>query len=94
MGFFVLFAASKIEGWLSLLGKLIGAWLYLLAVLAIACAIVMPLTGGHVFGAVMPGHMGPGWMFRWQHACPPPAGPAAMPAPATPAKPAPPAKAG
>ena len=91
LGFFVLFAASKVEGWLSALGRIIGAWLYLLAVLAIACAIMMPITGGRLFGMAMPGHMGPMWMLHWQHGCPQMAPGVA---PATPAKPVPPAKAG
>ncbi len=93
IGFFVLFAASKSEGLLNLLGKLLGAWLYLLAVLAIACAILLPLTGGHLFGMTMPERMGPAWMSQWGHHCEP-ATPGTAPTPAVPAKPALPASHG
>jgi hypothetical protein len=92
IGFFVLFAASKSEGLLNLLGKLLGAWLYLLAVLAIACAILLPMTDGHPFGMMMPERMGTVWMSQWEHhRQTAPIAPAAKPTPAVPAKPAQPA---
>ena len=95
IGFFVLFAASKTDGLLGALGKLLGAWLYLLAILAIACAVLMPLTGGHLFGMTMPERMGPAWMSHWEHHCgTAPAAPAAKAMPAVPAKPVQPASPG
>ena len=87
IGFFVFFAASKTEGLLSALGRLLGMWLYFLAAVAVTCAILLPLTGGHLFG-IMPGPMGP-WMSHWQHHCETaPVAPTAKPVPAVPAKPA------
>ena len=88
VAFFVLFAASKAEGIVSLFGYLLGAWLVLGAVL-------------HVVGFFMPGALGmkPGphegtmrehWMHHWgeQQAAPAPAAaPAAKPATPAPKKP-------
>lgn len=91
LGFFVLFAARKAEGWLRGLGNLVGAWLYLLTVLAVACAVILPVAGGRLFGITMPDHMGSMWMRHWQNDCPQLA-PGATPT--TPAMPVPPAKPG
>ena len=88
LGFFVLFAASKAEGFVSLLGKILGIWLLLLAVAGLACTgYGIYRNGGMAPGGV--GYMHPGMMMEGPP--PPPASesekaPAASPAPA--AKPA------
>ena len=95
IAFFVLFAAGKAEGFVSLLGRLLGFWLLLLAILSIAAGAYFHLKGGKPDEmGWMHGH---GWMHHWgppDGAPPPPAQPAATPAPApttpapaTPAKP-------
>jgi len=89
VAFFILFAASKADGFVALLGRVLGYWILLLAILGLALGI---------FGAVTGKHMGPPWMMhhRWDHRGPPPwdAPPQGAPAkpdaePAAPAEPAP-----
>ncbi|MDE2466315.1 MAG: hypothetical protein KGO02_21770 [Alphaproteobacteria bacterium] len=70
VGFFVWFAASRTEGVLRLLGALLGAWLYLLVVLAIVAAVAVPWSGGKFLGMTVPGPAGPVWMHRWGAGCP------------------------
>jgi|KBSSwiStaDraftv2_1062776.scaffolds.fasta_scaffold4101090_1 hypothetical protein len=89
LAFFILFAAGKAEGFTALLGRLLGYWVLLLAILGLVFGIFAAATGKH---------MGPGWMMRqhgWRHMgrppfdCPvEPEKPGAAPAkPATPAEP-------
>jgi hypothetical protein len=84
LGFFVLFAASKASGIVKLAGTLLGWWLWILAVLAIVCAVVCPNMGDKPWM----GHMG-------MRGSPPPdamaapAKPDAAPAQAAPAAPPP-----
>lgn len=80
VAFFVLFAASKAEGFVALLGKLLGYWVLLGAVLALACGIYSGVTGKPLGpmgdgGPRMMHHWGDGPMMQ-----PPP--PAGSPAPA------------
>lgn len=83
VGYFILFSASKADGFVALIGRLLGYWVFLLAILAIVGAVAMHLSGGKLFGMEFP-HHGPG-MHRWGGPMmpPPPGGPAA-PAPAKP----------
>ena len=83
IGFFVLFAAGKAEGFTALLGRVLGYWILLLAVLSIVGGVSATLNGGKPFGMDMM-HGRPGWTHHWG---PPPDGgpePAAAPAPAKP----------
>lgn len=70
VGFFVWFAASRTEGVLRLLGAVLGAWLYLLAVLAIVAAVAAPWSGGKFLGITGIGPSEPAWMHRWGADCP------------------------
>ena len=87
IAFFILFAASKAEGFVALLGRLLGYWVLLIAVAALAGGIYFGMTGK---GPEMwHGHPGPGWMHHWGPGPmmqPPPPPPPGAPAPA-PAKP-------
>jgi hypothetical protein len=84
VAFFILFAASKAEGIVALFGRILGAWVVLVAIL-------------HVVGFFVPGMMGmkgdgmmhDHWMHHWGEQAAP-AG--AAPASATPAQPAAPTK--
>ena len=87
IAFFVLFAAGKAEGFTALLGRVLGYWVLLLAVLGVLCGVYAGVTGK----SMMPPdgmHGGPGWMHHWDHGPmmqpppPPPAAAPAMPAPA------------
>jgi hypothetical protein len=93
LAFFILFAASKAEGFVKLLGTVLGYGLLLVAVVAIAACVTRPMFGGKPFGMDMHGS----WMHHgWTHPDQPPApatAPASAPAPApapaaAPAKPA------
>lgn len=96
LAFFVLFAASKADGFVKLLGMLLGYGLLLVAVLGIVACVTRPMFGGKPFGMDMH-DMHAGWMHHgWMHPDQPPVpattpAPAAVPAPApapAPAKPA------
>lgn len=93
VAFFVLFAASKADGLVKLLGTIIGLVLLAVAVLHIVIA-AWAMSGGKPFGMDMHGmHGGPGgWMHHgWMHhdGGPPPGAPATPATPAAPAAPAP-----
>jgi len=63
IGFFVLFAASKSQGLLKLIGNLLGVWLFILAVLAVIAPVLMGGPGAGVMGPHHPwmhGGWGPG----------------------------------
>ncbi len=57
VAFFVLYAAQKAQGPVKLLGNVVGVWLLLLVVLAIAAAVTAPMFGGRPFGLAHGGHM-------------------------------------
>ena len=69
IAFFILFAASRTEGMVRTLGNVLGAWVLILAVLAIAAAVAGPMLGLHMMDRMHPGCMQP-----WQHSGPPVAG--------------------
>jgi len=54
IGFFVLFAASRADGIVKLVGTILGWWLWIIAVLSLVCVFVCPGMGG----------AGPGWMHE------------------------------
>src|SRR5215472_3206759 len=89
LAFFVLFAASKADGFVRLLGNVLGWILLIAALLGLVFGIVHVMTGK---GPMMEG--GPHWMMHWEHGGPPPSAtpPAATPqtSPAQPATPTPP----
>jgi hypothetical protein len=77
VGYFILLTATKASGLVSLIGKILALWVFLLAVGAIVCAVM----GGPMMDK---DGKGPGgWMHHWG---PPPV---AAPAPANNAAPAP-----
>ena len=76
VAFFVLFAASKADGFVKILGNLLGYLLLIVAILWILGAATAPMFGGHPFGISMMDHMHPGMGPGWDHpAGPPPAPP-------------------
>lgn len=86
IAFFILFAAGKAEGFVAALGRILGYWVLLLAVLHLAVGVYGGMTGKPPFPPGM--HGGPGWMHRFG----PPGGPMMQPPPPPPAdQPAPPA---
>ncbi len=87
VGYALLWTASKAEGFVALIGRLLGLWVFLLAILSIVAAVAIHMSGGKLFGMDMHDHdHGPG-MHRWGppgDMGPPPPGmqpPPAMPAP-------------
>ena len=86
IAFFILFAASKAEGFVALLGRLLGYWVLVIAVVGLGCGIYFGMSGKPPFPpGMMGGHSG--WMHHWG-----PGGPMMQPPPAAPTTPAPPAK--
>ena len=96
VGYLLLYTASKASGIVALIGRLLGLWVFFLAILAAVASVAMP--GGKGWnGPMMHGHA-TGWMHRWdregapdQTTATPPAQTATPPAaaPAAPATPAP-----
>ena len=86
IGFFVLFAASRSDGLLKLVGNVLGIWLFVLAVLSVVGGFMGgPVFGGHMGMRMMGGHRPP-WMQSGQPAeAPASAAPAPAPASAQPA---------
>jgi hypothetical protein len=62
VAFFVLFAAGKSEGLLKLFGTVLGLWIFVVAILAIAGPLSAPMFGGKPFG--MDWH---GMHDHWMH---------------------------
>jgi hypothetical protein len=87
LAFFVLFAASKADGFVRLLGNVLGWILLIAALLGLVFGIFHVMTGK---GPMMEG--GPHWMMHWEHGAPPPGtAPPGTSQPASPAQPAAPA---
>ena len=79
VGYALLWSASKAEGLVALIGRVLGIWVFILAILSVVAAVAGPMVGFDM------GH-GPG-MHRWG----PPPGPGGMMQPPPPAgQPAPP----
>jgi len=62
IGFFVLFAASRSQGLLKAIGNILGAWLFILAVIAVICAGLATRFGGGPLGYRMMGDYRHPWM--------------------------------
>jgi len=84
VAFFILFAAQKADGLVSLLGNVLGAWVVIIAVLHIVGFFMPGMMGmkapGTMHGGMMHEHWMHGWGGRPDGAAPQPA-PAAAPAP-------------
>lgn len=76
VGYFILFSASKAQGIVSVIGNILGVWVFVIAVLMAVHAVMSPKPDGQPFGPGMNGPP-PGWMMH--HWGPPPAGPAPTP---------------
>jgi hypothetical protein len=74
VAFFVLFAAGKSDGFVKILGNVLGYLLLIAAVLMIVCAAFGPMLGGQWHDKT--GWMHPGWAYHLQAPAP-----AAQPAP-------------
>jgi hypothetical protein len=64
VAFFVLFAAGKADGFVKILGNVLGWLVLIIAVLWLVGAATMPYFGGHPFGLSCldaPSMMGPHW---------------------------------
>ena len=103
VGYLLLYTASRSEGLVALIGRLLGIWVFVLAALSVLFVGGVGMFGGKMLGMNMmhgDGH-GRGWMHHWdgdesgdEHGPPPatmmaptPPAPAPAPAPAKPAKP-------
>jgi len=87
VGYALLFSASKASGVVALIGRVLGLWVFLLAILSVAAVVTAPMFGGKPFGLDMHDHGG--WMHRGDRD----EGPDQRVTPsAPPAQPAPPAK--
>jgi succinate dehydrogenase/fumarate reductase cytochrome b subunit len=66
VGYALLFSASKAEGVVALIGRLLGVWVFLLAILSVVGAVAIHMAGGKLFGMDFshPPH-GPGHMEMW-----------------------------
>lgn len=86
LAFFVLFAAGKADGFVRLLGAVLGIWLLVLALAVIALCFAGPMLGWK-----MPGMDMLSWHRGWMHRGPAPqqSMPVQPPTPASPKGPAP-----
>ena len=85
VGYLLLYTAGKADGFVALIGRLLGLWVFILAILSVVGAVMMPKGGDKPFGTDMMHEHGMGWMHRWDHDGTPdqtPA-PATTPPPAT-----------
>ncbi len=92
VGYALLWTAAKAEGFVALLGRLLGFWVLLIAVLSVVAAVAIHVSGGKLFGMDLHDHdHGPG-MHRWgppddMGPPPPPPPPDEKPIPPAPARP-------
>ncbi|MBL6854427.1 MAG: hypothetical protein ISS15_16590 [Alphaproteobacteria bacterium] len=70
IGYALLFSATRTAGITALIGRLLGIWLFILAILGIVAAVTAPMFGGKPFGIDMgpPMHH---WDLPGDHAPPP-----------------------
>ena len=87
MGYALLWSASKVEGVVALIGKVLGVWVFLLAILSVVAVATMPMFGGKPFGIDMTHGHDPGWMHRIDRDRDGGATPSARPENPAPAKP-------
>lgn len=92
VAFFILFAAQKADGFVSLLGNILGVWVVIVAVLHIVGLFMPGMMGMKSPGMMHDGMMHEHWVHGWggksDGAAPMPA-PAAAPATPAPAQAAP-----
>src|SRR5579864_5020851 len=82
IGYFLLFSASKAQGIDALIGRLLGLWVFLLAILSVLAVLGAPMFAGTPFGTELMRAHG-GMMRQWDRS-----GPSDQGAPSpTPAKP-------
>jgi hypothetical protein len=63
IGYLLLFTASKAQGLVALIGRLLGIWVFLLAILSVLAVAGAPMLSGTPFGAALMHDHG-GWMHR------------------------------
>ena len=78
IGYFLLFSASKAQGLVALIGRLLGLWVFLLALLSVLAVLGAPMLSGTPLGDEMMRAHG-GMMHRWDRG-PGPEQPAQTPA--------------
>lgn len=64
VGYFLLFSASKAQGIVALIGRLLGLWVFLLAILSVLAVVGAPMLSGTPLGDEMMRAHG-GLMHRW-----------------------------
>ncbi len=95
IGYLLLWTASKADGLVALIGRLLGLWVFILAILSIVAVVAMPKGADTPYGMGMMHGPGMGWMHHWDRdgdgngSPDQKVTPATPPAPATPANPAP-----
>jgi hypothetical protein len=65
IGYLLLWSASKADGLVALIGRLLGLWVFILAVVSLIAVGTMGMFGGKPFGVDMLHGHGPGWMHHW-----------------------------
>lgn len=63
LAFFVLFAAERAQGFVKLLGTVLGWWLVIVAVVIVVGCVTRPMFGGKPFGMDIAGMHG-SWMHH------------------------------
>jgi hypothetical protein len=66
VGYALLFSASKASGVVALIGRVLGLWVFALAILSVAAVVTAPMFGGKPFGMEMMHDHG-GWMHHGDH---------------------------
>jgi hypothetical protein len=64
IGYFLLFSASKAQGIVALIGRLLGLWVFLLAILSVLAVLGAPMFAGTPFGTELMRAHG-GMMRQW-----------------------------
>ena len=64
IGYFLLFSASKAQGIVALIGRLLGLWVFLLAALSVLAVMGGPMISGTPLGTEMMRAHG-GMMHQW-----------------------------
>lgn len=80
VGYLLLFTASKAEGIVALIGRLLALWVFLLAVLSVVGGIAIHMSGGKLLGMDFT-HPHDGYHMMWQRG---PMTPGQPPAPSQP----------
>jgi len=70
IGYLLLFSASKAQGLVALIGRLLALWVFLLAVLSVLAVLGAPMFAGTPLANEMMRAHG-GWMHQWDRGGPP-----------------------